>query len=353
MRNTRSAIWVSAVCLLGLLTTLPAISVSASDQPDDLPETAGQATSTAEPTSTHLPGADLTFPSPAPLPVSAWRPPLYPVPWAAGPNDHFLFERPIAADEVNWPLPDYRYGGVYFGPNIVHTGIDIDAKTGTPVLAAGSGKVIWAGYGLFSSEGNRSDPYGMAVAIRHDFGYQGQELFTIYAHMSAIEVQKGDVVTAGQQIGQVGETGNVTGPHLHFEVRLGENSFFATRNPELWIAPPSGWGVLAGKITDDRGKPLTHVNLIIRSRQTKREWSVRTYGLVSVNPDDNLAENFVLSDLPPGDYSIYYHYNDRDLIGLVTIEPGRMAFVTMRGTKGFSTSSPMPVFTPAPAFVSP
>ncbi len=83
---------------------------------------------------------NLVFPTPGPAPISAWRPPLYPVPWAAEEYDHFFFQRPIAADEINWPVADYRYGGIFFGPNIVHTGVDIDAPDGTPVLAAASRK---------------------------------------------------------------------------------------------------------------------------------------------------------------------------------------------------------------------
>ena len=59
-------------------------------------------------------------------PVTDWRPPLYPVPWAIAPYDHFYFARPIAANEINWPLANYRYGGVFF-EDVVHTGVDIDA----------------------------------------------------------------------------------------------------------------------------------------------------------------------------------------------------------------------------------
>ncbi|NMC79962.1 MAG: M23 family metallopeptidase [Chloroflexi bacterium] len=117
-----------------------------------------------------------TFPTPGPEPVSLWRPPLYPAPWALGPFDHFYFSRPIAADEVNWPLADYRYGGIFFGVDIVHTGVDITAPRGTPVLAAGPGKVVWAGYGLYLGNNNPGDPYGLAVTIRHDFGYQGHAI---------------------------------------------------------------------------------------------------------------------------------------------------------------------------------
>lgn len=197
---------------------------------------------------------NLFFPTPGPLPISAWRPPLYPVPWSASEFDHFYFQRPIAADTINWPVPDYRYGGIYFGPEVVHTGVDIAAPAGSAVIAAADGKVVWAGYGLFSVEGNMQDPYGLAVAVRHDFGYKGKRLYTIYAHMRAVNVVTGQQVKTGDPLGEVGETGHATGPHLHFEVRLGRNNFFDTRNPELWIAPPQGWGVLVGKITDKKRK---------------------------------------------------------------------------------------------------
>ena len=110
------------------------------------------------------------LPTPGAEPVSSWRPPLYPVPWAPSIFDHFYFSRPIAADTVNWPLADYRYGGVLPKSKFTHTGIDITADLGTPVLAAGPGDVVWAGWGLFTGDRrNREDPYGLAVMIRHDF----------------------------------------------------------------------------------------------------------------------------------------------------------------------------------------
>jgi murein DD-endopeptidase MepM/ murein hydrolase activator NlpD len=116
------------------------------------------------------------FPTPGPEPISLWRPPLYEAPWALGPHDHFYFSRPIAADVVNWPLADYRYGGMFMDTDIVHTGIDIPNPRGTPVLAAAAGKVVWAGYGLFTGNNNPNDPYGLAITIQHDFGYQSQRL---------------------------------------------------------------------------------------------------------------------------------------------------------------------------------
>ena len=124
------------------------------------------------------------LPTPGAEPVSGWRPPLYPVPWAMSAYDHFYFARPIAADQINWPLADYRYGGIFFAPNIVHTGVDIDAEDEAPIMAAGPGTVVWAGWGLFTeTPGNQNDPYGLAVVIRHDFGYQrSAALYSLRTH---------------------------------------------------------------------------------------------------------------------------------------------------------------------------
>ena len=87
---------------------------------------------------------------------------------------------------------------------IYHTGIDIAANTGTVFIAAMSGKVVQV-----SSEGD----YGNHLKIEQD------DIITLYAHCSKIYVNEGDEIVQGQEIGEVGETGNTTGPHLHFEIR--------------------------------------------------------------------------------------------------------------------------------------
>jgi murein DD-endopeptidase MepM/ murein hydrolase activator NlpD len=286
-------------------------------------------------------------------PISAWRPPLYPVPWALNAYDHFYFSRPIAADEVNWPLANYRYGGVFF-EDVTHTGVDIPAKPGTPVLAAGSGTVIWAGWGLFSGDPkNEKDAYGQAVAIRHDFGYNGQILYTIYAHMRQVDVAVGQWVETNQHLGEVGDTGYTTGPHLHFEIRIGDNSYFQTRNPELWIAPPQGWGVLAGRVMDSNRELFKKKSVLIESLQTGRQWTVITYGPESIRPDPYYNENFVISDLPAGRYNVYVVFDGKSRRQELEIRPGQITFFSFRGEFGYSLDPPPApgmerIFTPTP-----
>ena len=88
----------------------------------------------------------------------------------------------------------------------LHGGIDIIAKTGTPVMATASGKVLKA---------QNEENWGKLIIIDHGDGYE-----TWYAHLNSFTIEKGDKVKAGQQIGAVGNTGKSMGPHLHYEVRI-------------------------------------------------------------------------------------------------------------------------------------
>ena len=282
------------------------------------------------------------LPTPGAEPVSGWRPPLYPVPWAVSPYDHFYFARPIAADNVNWPLAEYRYGGVFFAPNIVHTGVDIDADEGTQILAAAPGTVVSADWGLYTeAPGNITDPYGQAVVVRHDFGYKDQTLFTVYAHMSKIIAVVGQHVETGDVLGLVGDTGATTGPHLHVEVRLGANTFYSTSNPELGMAPPQGWGVLVGRLTDEDGKLMHQFPVEVRPMPSEVPLrKVLTYAEGPVNSDEYYQENLVLSDLPAGLYKIAFKYKDKDLQFWADIYPGQVTYFTFTDEDGFQVIPP-------------
>ena len=115
----------------------------------------------------------------------------------------------VADGELCWPLPGHTYISCHFGEvdafgNAGHRGTDIPAPEGTPILAAHSGTVLVSGW---------NDSYGNQVLLDNGAG-----LSTRYAHMTATAVTAGETVTAGQVIGYVGNTGDSTGFHLHFEV---------------------------------------------------------------------------------------------------------------------------------------
>lgn len=109
----------------------------------------------------------------------------------------------------------------FTGMRSFHDGIDFPADTGTPVVAAASGKVIESGY---------QPQYGKIIAIDH-----GNGLVSRYAHASAVYVKEGDLVVRGQRVASVGSTGRSTGPHLHFEVRL----HGVPQNPARFLHSPS------------------------------------------------------------------------------------------------------------------
>lgn len=302
-----------------------------------------QETSPTAPAPLPTPAEDplrLVFPEAELPPVSIWRPALYPIPWEPTPMDHFYFARPIAADEVNWPLDEYRYGGVFFA-NVVHTGVDIPAPPGTPVLAAGDGKVVWAGWGLYRGVfGDTTDPYGQAVVIQHDFGYRGKRLFTVYGHLQEIHVRRGNVVKTGDQIGLVGSTGKTTGPHLHLEIRWGEMNFFYTFNPELWLVPPQGWGVLVMRVMRTDGHVAYYHPLKVTSINTGQVWKAHSYADGAVNTDWYYQENLVLGDLPTGRYKIETSYSGKLYTLEFEINPGRVRYLTFQGKHGFRDQPP-------------
>jgi hypothetical protein len=114
------------------------------------------------------------------------------------PSSPLIFAPPLAVGHTD-----------RFGPrgDRFHTGIDYPAGAGTPVAAAGRGCVSFAG--------RDSGGYGKLVIVSHRLG-----MTSYYAHLSSIAVRRGRCVVAGSRIGRVGSTGNSTGPHLHFELRL-------------------------------------------------------------------------------------------------------------------------------------
>ena len=115
--------------------------------------------------------------------------------------------RPRASIPLGWPL--LAPVGDRFGVrgNRFHTGIDLPAPAGATVTAAAPGTVTWAA--------PRAGGWGLLVVVKHQGGVR-----TMYAHLDSIAVHLGEWVAGGTLLGHVGATGDATGPHLHFEVRV-------------------------------------------------------------------------------------------------------------------------------------
>ncbi len=267
--------------------------------------------------------------------------PLYDVPLALNPHDHFYFNRPIAMDSNSAPSADFRYGFYYPSDTTVHTGVDISSPMYKPVLAAGDGQVVFVGYGLMNGGGDINDPYGMAVLIRHTFSYGDKTLYTVYAHLDSIVVEKNQIVKQGDEIGKIGLTGNTSGPHVHFEVRIEDSQGGRVQNPELWLAPPVGSGVLAGRLKSTFGYLISSQQLWLKSLETGYKYDITTYAQVKhLYSDDYFHENFAIGDIPAGEYEISMIYKNKWFRCNLTIAPGTVNFVTFDGMNGFTQGLP-------------
>ncbi len=293
---------------------------------------------------TPAPTEELTepvFPLVTPEPEQEGQTPLYDVPLALNPHDHFYFTRPIAMDSNSAPSSDFSYGFYYPSDTNVHTGVDIISPFHKPVLAAGDGQVVFVGYGLMNGGGDVNDPYGLAVLIKHSFSYGDKTLYTVYGHMDRIDVEKGQFVKTGDQIGIIGLTGNTSGPHVHFEVRIEDSEGGRVQNPELWLAPPVGSGVLAGRLKDSFGYLISAQQLWLKSLDTGYKYDITTYAPVKhIYSDDYFHENFALGDIPAGEYEISMLYKNKWYRLNITIAPGTVNFVTFNGKNGFAEGLP-------------
>jgi murein DD-endopeptidase MepM/ murein hydrolase activator NlpD len=320
--------------------------------------------SPALPTST-LPARDAivsptqipTF-TPSPIPLPSWTASPIPSPtptlaptWTATPiatftppphagrsaseQDHYWLDRPIPPEYTNWTDRIYPYGSNRGGTLPTHHGVEFYNPVGVPVLAAGAGMVVTAGSDGEVMFGPQADFYGQLVVIRHEELYQGQYLYTLYGHLSDVLVSEGARVAAGDLIGLVGGTGVANGgAHLHFEVRVGENSYEATRNPELWLRPFPGRGTIAGRLLWPDGSYVYEASLLIRRADDPTLFvnrSVSTYADDSVNPDDIWRENLTTPDLEAGPYEIIFRHPELNFVirELVWVYPGETSLVTL------------------------
>lgn len=283
--------------------------------------------------------------------VAAFQPPAAEPPLSLQPNDHFLFRRPVYASANSRSIFYYPYGGRWPGnETTVHHGVDMPNPIGELVLAGWDGKVIWAGRSEQDTRVGDTEiyaAYGNFVIIEHDFTWQGQPVWTLYAHLSAILVEQGARVEMGDRIGLVGVTGLVTGAHVHFEVRIATNNYAHTYNPLLWIAPYVGHGVVAGRVVDAADNYISDANLTLYQGgqvvDRTTSYATNTFGgrtFLNVNPDPNWQENFAFGDVPAGQYQLVVVVGGRRMQRAVTVNPEMVNFVVFEVNPPESTPIP-------------
>lgn len=215
---------------------------------------------------------------------------------------NFLFQRPIQPPDNDTIDLSYAYASTQNGKRDPHHGVEFQNPFGTSVFSAGDGVVVFADADKTTKFSPWTNFYGNVIIIRHP-----GEIYTLYAHLSAILVQAGDEVRAGDEIGKVGQTGGATGPHLHFEVRKGSDyaDYLSTENPELWTIPPRGTGAIS--ITLITGEPRNYERPLVITRYAEGDIPVFTYYVTTYTKGfENNPEDAVLSNLPPGKYKVAF-----------------------------------------------
>ena len=213
---------------------------------------------------------------------------------------------------------------------------------GAPVLAAADGLVVVAGDDSQIVYGPLVNFYGNLIVLEHHFPGINQPVFTLYGHLSKVDVQVGQSVQSGDKIGEVGSTGYATGSHLHFEVRLGKNDYDSNRNPVLWLKPLSGnngisFGVIAGRLADAQEKLIHASNVNIQyfpdlNGPQAAAYQLETYAPEQnpVNGDNDWDENFTMSDLPAGNYRISLVWGGKLYDRRIVVMPGKVTFVVFQ-----------------------
>jgi murein DD-endopeptidase MepM/ murein hydrolase activator NlpD len=249
---------------------------------------------------------------------------------------HTWFQRPIALGDQPYIDQTYRYSSTMGGALQQHQGVEFNAPDGTPVHAIGDGVVVFAG---------AAEAGALTVAIRHDRKLKaagGQRVvFSTYYHNSKLFAEAGRRVRAGEVIAAVGNTGRATNDHLHLEVHAAPGDSVAlvvdpnerfppyTTNPELWIAPLPGAGVVAGQVWDVRGQPARQARIFGLTKAEPQETPfsyIETYGERG-HPDPAYQEHFAVGDVPPGDYTLAVAVAGQRLIRRVRVEANRLTWV--------------------------
>ena len=290
------------------------------------------ATSTIVLTNTALPSTPIPSVTPSTVPTITVTPEPPCDPFRAEfcvIEGQFLLQRPIQPPANDLTDLFYGYGSTAKGTRDPHHGVEFANASGTPVHAAAEGIVVFAGpdqEAVYAPWGNF---YGNLVVLEHQ-----DKLFTLYAHLSRIDVTHGQSVFAGDKIGEVGSTGSAIGSHLHFEVRLGDaEDYFATQNPELWLVPAREengnlFGTLMIIVMDKNGKLATSANFTIGHYLDPAQAPTKIFYAASYSPDLLTGEeNTALSGLSAGQYRIVVETNGQMLERWVEVKSGKLTQV--------------------------
>jgi murein DD-endopeptidase MepM/ murein hydrolase activator NlpD len=285
--------------------------------PTAVPTDAAPQSASATPTATAV------IPTHTPMPT--FTPPALPDTLQ---EDHYWLRRPVAEGGIVWTDKFYPYGSTRSGQLRPHHGVEFNVPYNTEILAAASGIVVAAGPDSNTAYGPEPNFYGNLVVIEHTTPLNGQPVYTLYGHLNTVYVQVGQQVEAEEIIGLSGATGVADGPHLHFEVRLGENSYDHTYNPLLWLWPFPDRGTVVGRVVWPDGTLVQEAPVVLRRIDaTVNAATTTTYAAGSTNADPAWQENFALDDVHAGYYQVTVQHNKTKFTQEVWVYPRRTSFV--------------------------
>ena len=212
---------------------------------------------------------------------------------------HQWLRRPVSPEENNMRDQTYLYGATMGGNFRQHQGCEYNNPEGTKLYAVDDGVIVYT---------NKKIGH---LVLKCDTRFEDYYVYVHYHHMDRIMRRIGRVVSQGDIIGTIGKKGNVTNEHLHFEVSLSKvddsNVPNKTVNNELWQKPLPGCGTIAGNVIDTAGNPVLGARVygVEKPAPTESPFSYAECYCDSVNSSPAYNENFVIADVPAGEYLLW------------------------------------------------
>lgn len=280
------------------------------------------------------PSATVSFPYELVL-GSAWE--TF-TPRPAAEIDHYWLGLAFPSGYNQFYSPNYQFGSTAGGRYRPHHGVDISNANGAPVIAMAAGEVIHAGPDNPTLLGPYNNFYGNSVVILLDRKLPtlegDKDVYLLYGHLSEVHAARGQRIEVGDPVGAVGMTGIAIGPHLHIEVRVGQNSYMTAVNPALWIRPLPGTGTVAVRLLNAEGRSWVGAKVSLLKYEGEGARWVRT--IETYRDEERLrsnplwGENGAISNLDAGSYYIAAEINGEKVGQNITIQDGATTFVELR-----------------------
>jgi len=236
---------------------------------------------------------------------------------------HQWMLRPVGPEDQNLKDQTYLYGSTMGGNFRQHQGNEYNGPEGTPLLAVDDGVIVYIDREIGHS------------VLKCDTKQDSFFVYAHYHHQFQILKKVGQRVKRGDEIGRIGKKGNVTNEHLHFEVSLStiddSNKESYTHNPELWVETLPETGTIVGVLIDSNNNPIPGARIygVTKPVPTESPFSFAETYQDKVHPDEFYKENFVIGDVPEGEYILHTVAEGKSSVVRVVVEPGRITKVRM------------------------